>query len=61
MKVYCYVVWLKGYQGGGRQVGGRMREWAIGILQMNDSAQADLGDEVVVEKQVGGGGYSEQN
>jgi hypothetical protein len=33
---------------------------AIGILEVDHFAEADLGDEIVVEKDVGRGGYGEQ-
>jgi hypothetical protein len=34
-------------------------EWAVSILEMDDSTEVDLGDEVVVEKEVGSGGDGE--
>lgn len=37
-----------------------MWEWAIGILKVDHSTEANLRDEVVVEKEIGGGRYGKQ-
>ena len=63
----CYVIWLKGSKrrscgvGRGRKVCGRVREWSIGVLQIDHPSEADLGDEIVVEEKVGGGRDGEEN
>lgn len=36
-----------------------MRKGAIGILKVNDFNEVDLWDEIVVEEEVGSGGYGE--
>lgn len=59
-----YVIWLEGSQsgrcGGWRgQICCGVRKGAIGILKVNDFNEVDLWDEIVVEEEVGSGGYSE--
>lgn len=61
-----HIVWLERYQGGGcgggrrrGEVCGRVWISSIGILKMDHLTEADVRNEIVVEKKIGGCRYGE--